>query len=90
MEHNVRQEDCYPGDPPHFERHMELDVEESVNVRGFGRGLTGTVISWTGIRPNHSMAQNSTNRVDSTPLDQTMKHVWRELRSEPSADIMVG
>jgi len=76
MEHNALQQDCYPGDPPHFERWMEFDVDEGGDVRGFGPGLTGTVISWTGIWPNYTMTPNYTNRVDPIPLNPTRKHTF--------------
>jgi hypothetical protein len=43
-EHNGR-DDHYDGDPPGYERFMELDIDEG----GFGPGLTGTVHSTSGV-----------------------------------------
>lgn len=70
-EHNGKQPDHYAGDPPGFERWMELDVDEG----GFGPGLTGTVHSWTGIWPNYKHVQNP-NNVVKTPLDRSRKHTF--------------
>jgi hypothetical protein len=74
-EHSGKQEDRYLGDPPGFERWMELDVDEG----GFGPGLTGTVHSWTGIwhgDPDYARVMNTQNNVSKTPLDRSQKHVF--------------
>jgi hypothetical protein len=76
IEHNAQEQDCYPDDPPGFERWMEFDVNEGGNSAGFGPGLTGTVISWTGSWPNYSRAANFTNRVDSTALNLSQVHTY--------------
>lgn len=73
-EHSGKQEDHYPGDPPGFERWMELDVDEG----GFGPGLTGTVHSWTGIwqgDPPYQRVMNP-NNVSKTPLDRSQRHTF--------------
>lgn len=73
-EHSGKQEDKYPGDPPGFERWMELDVDEG----GFGPGLTGTVHSWTGIwkgNPDYAREMNH-NNVSQTPLDRSQRHIF--------------
>lgn len=56
VEHNVRQEDAYEGDPPKFERWLEIDVDEG----GYANGAMGTALSWSGVWPNY-------NRIRSTP-----------------------
>jgi hypothetical protein len=73
-EHSGKQEDHYEGDPPGFERWMELDVDEG----GFGPGLTGTVHSWTGIwrgNPDYARVLNL-NHVLKTPLDRSQMHAF--------------
>lgn len=73
-EHSGKQEDQYPGDPPGFERWMELDVDEG----GFGPGLTGTVHSWWGTwgqGEGYQHIQNP-NNVPQTPLDRTRPHTF--------------
>jgi hypothetical protein len=63
--------DCYAGDPPHYERFMELDVDEG----GFGPGLTGTVHSTYGVWPKWDHVQNP-NNVSRTPLDRSQWHTF--------------
>ena len=73
-EHSGKQQDHYAGDPPGFERWMELDVDEG----GFGPGLTGTVHSWTGIwkgDPPYQREMNH-NNVSKVPLDRSQKHTF--------------
>lgn len=69
VEHNNKQEDREPNDPPGFERWMELDVDEG----GFGIGHLGTVLSWSGIWPNYERIFNP-NHFSKTPLDRTQAH----------------
>jgi hypothetical protein len=71
VEHNLRQQDHYRGDPPKFERWLELDVDEG----SFGPGSTTTVISWQGIYPHYQKKQNG-NNVSKTPLDRTQWHTF--------------
>jgi hypothetical protein len=71
IEHNLRQEDHYPMDPPGFERWFELDVDEG----GFGPGLHGTAISWQGIWPQYKKIQNRTTN-SAEPLDRLQPHVF--------------
>jgi len=71
-EHNGAQEDQYAGDPPGYERWMELDVDEG----GFGPGLTGTVHSSYGIyAQGYKQVQNG-NNVSGVDLDRTKKHTF--------------
>lgn len=70
-EHCGKGLDCYPGDPPHFERWMELDVDEE----GFGPGQVGTVHDWKGIYPQYQNAQNQFN-VSNRPLNRRDKHTF--------------
>lgn len=63
--------DHYEGDPPGYERFMELDVDEG----GFGPGLTGTVHSTEGVWPKWKHIQNP-NNVSRVPLDRSRKHTF--------------
>jgi len=63
--------DHYEGDPPGFERFMELDVDEG----GFGPGLTGTVHSTEGVYPKWKHVQNG-NNVSRVPLDRSRLHTF--------------
>ena len=63
--------DHYEGDPPGYERLMELDVDEG----GFGRGLTGTVHSTEGVYPKWKHVQNP-NNVSSVALDRSQPHTF--------------
>jgi hypothetical protein len=69
VEHNAQLRDWYPGDPPGFERWMELDVDEG----GWGSGLLGTVHSWSGIWPNYTNISNP-NNLSPVALDRSRKH----------------
>lgn len=70
-EHNQRMEDQYPGDPPNYQRWMELDVDEG----GFGPGMAGTVHSHEGIFPKTKQVQNP-NNLCAAPLDRSKKHTF--------------
>ena len=70
-EHNSKVQDHFKGDPPRFQRWMELDIDEG----GFGPGLTGTVHSHEGIWPEVKQIQNP-NNVSPAALDRTMKHTF--------------
>lgn len=71
-EHNAARQDHYPGDPPGFERWMELDVDEG----GFGPGLTGTVHSHSGIYEQGYRQVQNPNNVVKTALDRGKKHAF--------------
>ncbi len=71
VEHNNKQLDSSSGDPAGFERWMELDVDEG----GFGPGLTGTVIDWTGIWPHYARTLNR-NNVSKVALDRAQPHIF--------------
>ncbi len=71
IEHNAQMQDCYAGNPPGFERWMELDVDEG----GWGSGLLGTVHSWSGIWPNYTNISNP-NNLSSVALDRSHKHTF--------------
>ena len=71
IEHNLRMEDVYEGDPKSFERWFELDIDEG----GFGPGGHNTAISWTGIFPNYKKIQNP-NPTSNVPLDRTRPNVF--------------
>lgn len=71
-EHNGKQEDHYAGDPPGYERWMELDIDEG----GFGPGLTGTVHSHFGIYERGYRQVQNPNNVSRVALDRTKKHTF--------------
>lgn len=71
IEHNMRMEDVYPGDPRSFERWFELDIDEG----GFGPGGHHTAISWTGIYPHYKKIQNP-NPTSKVALDRTRPNVF--------------
>lgn len=71
IEHNLRMEDVYEGDPKGFERWFELDIDEG----GFGPGGHHTAISWSGIYPNYRKIQNP-NPTSPVPLDRTRPNVF--------------
>jgi hypothetical protein len=83
-EHDLRQSDHYAGDPPRYERWMELDVDEG----GFGPGTLSSVIDWQGIYdprnreywrdyPTNTVRGNVvTNRIDKGSLDRTGRHTF--------------
>ena len=71
IEHNLRMEDVYEGDPKSFERWFELDIDEG----GFGPGGHHTAISWTGIWPNYKKIQNP-DPTSKVPLDRTRPNVF--------------
>jgi len=71
-EHNRAKSDVYPGDPPEFERWMELDVGEG----NFGPGLMGSVVYTWGIYPNWERILNDYNHISPLPLDRSQKHTF--------------
>lgn len=83
-EHNLAQTDHYPGDPPGYERWMELDVDEGK----FSAGTTSSVISWEGvfdIKTRRYYRDHPTNRIPGSTitnfrskvaLDRTKRHVF--------------
>jgi len=71
VEHNLKHQDHYRGDPPNFERWMELDVDEG----NFGPGTMTTVVSWQGIYPNYRKDLNE-NHISHIPLDRSQWHTF--------------
>jgi len=71
-EHNRAKSDVYSGDPPEFERWMELDVDEG----NFGPGLMGSVVYTWGIYPNWERILNDDNHISPLPLDRSQKHTF--------------
>ncbi len=69
IEHNGKHDDVYAGDPPNFERWMELDVDEG----GAAPGWLGTVHSWSGVWPNYTRVRNPYQVLGPT-LDRTQSH----------------
>jgi len=83
-EHDLAQSDTYPGDPPGYERWMELDVDEGK----FSAGTTSSVIDWQGVwdkktglyyrdPPDNTVPGSKiTNHRSDIPLDRTVRHVF--------------
>jgi len=71
VEHARGQHDHYEGDPPRFQRWLELDVDEG----GFTKGFMGTAISWTGIWP-HYKRERSNPRWDVPVLDRAKPNTF--------------
>jgi hypothetical protein len=66
-------QDTYsPPDPVGFVRWMEFDIQES----GWGKGLTGTIHSWTGTNAANVASLSNPNSADPTPLDMSQKHTF--------------
>jgi hypothetical protein len=73
QEHNATQSDHLAGDPPKYERWMELDVDEGgINKTGHH----GAVISWSGIYPHYEHENGSNDPVSSPPMDRTQWHIF--------------
>jgi hypothetical protein len=84
QEHDLRQSDHYAGDPAHYERWMELDVDEG----GFGPGTLSSVIDWQGVYDprNHQYWRDYpadtvrgdvvTNLIAKGYLDRTQRHTF--------------
>jgi hypothetical protein len=69
-EHNRAKNDVYSGDPPEFERWMELDVDEG----NFGPGLMGSVVYTCDVYPHWERILNDYNHLSPLPLDRSQKH----------------
>lgn len=69
IQHNQRQDDVYAGDPPKYERFMELDVDEG----GFTSDMMGTVLSWEGVWPNYTRNRSAFQPAQRV-LDRTAFH----------------
>lgn len=73
QEHNSKQSDHLASDPPHFERWMELDVDEG----GLNKtGHHGTVIGWQGVYPHYTRQLWANAPVSSPPMDRTQWHIF--------------
>ena len=73
QEHNASKSDHAAGDPPGYERWVELDVDEGgINKTGHH----GTVISWYGIYPSYQHQNESNNPVSSPVMDRTQEHIF--------------
>ena len=73
QEHNAVQADHAAGDPPRYERWMELDVDEG----GFNKtGHHGNAISWWGIFPHYERQNGAIDPVSSPPMDRTQEHIF--------------
>jgi len=73
QEHNSTQSDHAAGDPPGYERWMELDVDEGgINKTGHH----GASINWYGIYPHYQHENGSNDPVSSPVMDRTQEHIF--------------
>jgi hypothetical protein len=66
VEHDARQDDRLPGDPPRFERWLEIDIDEG----GFANGAKGAILAWEGVWPKYRRWQPPPI-LDNEALDRT-------------------
>lgn len=74
QEHDARQSDHRAGDPAHYERWMELDVNEGGLGTNLGGAYRGAVIDWWGIYPRYE--HQVFNNIDRSPIDMTVEHIY--------------
>jgi hypothetical protein len=74
QEHDVHQSDHQPGDPAHYERWMELDVNEGGLGTNLSGAYRGAVIDWWGIYPKYE--RKVFNNIDINPIDMTVEHIF--------------
>jgi hypothetical protein len=74
QEHNVSQSDRQAGDPPHYERWLELDVNEGGLGTNLGGAYRGAVIDWWSIYPHYE--RKVFNNIDRDPIDMTVEHIF--------------
>nr|WP_299597839.1 hypothetical protein [Sphingomonas bacterium] len=70
IEHDLRQSDREVGDPPKYERWLELDVDEG----GFHNGPHGVAISWKGIWPHYERQISANDKDQPVLFDRTRWH----------------
>lgn len=73
QEHDVSQSDRQAGDPPHYERWLELDVNEGGLGTNLGGAYRGAVIDWWGIYPHYE--RKVFNNINRNPIDMTVEHI---------------
>jgi hypothetical protein len=74
QEHNASQSDRQAGDPPHYERWMEVDVNEGGLGTNLGGAYRGAVIDWRGVYPHYE--RKVFNNIDKDPIDMTAEHIF--------------
>lgn len=72
QEHNLLHSDRLAGDPPGYERWMELDVDEG----GFNAGHHGAMINWSGKYPQYEHQNSSNDPASTFGMDRTQEHVF--------------
>lgn len=72
QEHNGKQNDHLPADPPGYERWMELDVDEG----GYNTGHHGAMINWWGKYPNYQHETKNNDPSATFGMDRTQPHVF--------------
>lgn len=74
QEHNSSQSDHQAGDPSHYERWMEIDVNEGGLGTNLGGAYRGAVIDWWGIYPKYQ--RKVFNNIHHEPIDMTVEHIY--------------
>jgi hypothetical protein len=73
QEHNSSQSDHQAGDPPKYERWMELDVDEG----GFNKsGHHGALLNWYSTYPKYLRVVSANDPVSTPPMDRTQEHIF--------------
>ena len=86
-EHDTKMRDQYAGDPPGYQRWMELDVDEG----GFGPGMTGTVHSHEGIWPKNETDSESEQRFPRRPRPHKAAYLRQQLRpGQTNSNLVAG
>lgn len=72
QEHDIKQHDHAPTDPPGYERWVELDVDEG----GFNAGHHGALIYWYGKYPQYQKTNYGNDPPSTFGMDRTQEHVF--------------
>jgi hypothetical protein len=72
QEHNGRHQDHQAGDPPNYERWVELDVDEG----GFNAGHHGAMINWYGTYPQYQHKNFGNDPPSTFGMDRTQEHIF--------------
>jgi hypothetical protein len=72
QEHNGLHQDHQAGDPPNYERWVELDVDEG----GFNAGHHGAMINWYGTYPQYQHKNFGNDPPSTFGMDRTQEHIF--------------
>jgi beta-glucanase (GH16 family) len=72
-EHDSKQSDVVPGDPPKMEKWVEPDIDEGSMTPASGLGSNNAVHCWSGIYPAYTRTSQQVGQ--NTPeIDRTLEH----------------